>query len=263
MNLASRLIALLAGLVLCQFAWAGEVVATLSASGKIRIGPDGKVLSHQIDEKVPAAVAEAISRNVATWTFEPILEDGKPVIAETRVHLGIEAIEHSADEVALRFASVWFGDLATAVRQKAPRYPMGAPEQGIQAQVMLALRLDEDGRVIDAHAYRTRFAKDVSPRMAARYRARFERASIEAARQWQYSAEISKPGGVTVFAPIGYTLMFGEQSDWLVLGPGEIVPPPWPMDGPMPSEVETLPNGGAMLADQRIRLTRDPVGPLL
>jgi hypothetical protein len=263
MNRVSRLLTLIAGLVLCQFAWAGEVVAILSASGKIQIGPDGKVLSHQIDVKVPASVAEAISRNLATWTFEPILEDGRPVIAETRVNLSIEAVEHSADEVALRLKRVWFGDEAIASRTKSPSYPIGALQRGIQAQVTVALRLDEEGRVVEAHPYQTRFATDVNPRLAKRYRASFERATLKAAREWQYSADISRPGGVTLLAPITYSIGVDGRMDWLILGEGEIVPPPWPMDGPMPSDIEALPNGGAMLADQRIRLTRDPVGPLL
>lgn len=261
---AHPVVALVVGLVLCAAAHAGEVVATLSANGTIRIGPDGKVLSHRIDERVPEQVAAAISRNVAAWTFEPILEEGRPVIAETPMHLTIEAIEHSADELALRLAYVWFGEQAIALDSKAPVYPEAAIPYRVGARVMLALRLDEEGRVVKAHAYQTSFPKGVGERLAKRLRRDFERASVRAAKEWRYGPEFSQPGGTTLYTAIVYTLseLGADVAHWQMFVPGEIVPAPWVADDGAAAAPLT-PDGTARITDARIRLTRDPAGTLL
>ena len=262
MNGTARLFGMILGLALGLSANAAEVVATLTANGEIRIGPDGHVISHKIEEKVPASVADAISRNVATWTFEPVLEQGRPVIAVARMHLLVEAVEHSADEVALRLGGVWFGEEIIPIDSGAPVYPDSAVRHRVGAVVTMALRLDEEGRVVEAHAYQTSFPKQVDKRLAVRLRPDFERASVRAAREWRYDATRSKPGGTTILAPINYTISVqGEgQSAWMMLVPGDIVPPPWPMDDAAGGLVQARPHDAAILTDTRIRPTRALAG---
>lgn len=255
---------LLAGLAGMPAANAADVVATLSASGQIEIGPDGKVLSHRIDERVPASVAEAISRSVARWTFEPIIEDGRPVIAVTRMHLRVEAVEHSGDELALRIGQVWFGDEVRPIKTRAPVYPSDAIGARVGAQVMLALRLDEEGNVVDAHPWQTSFAKGTRGRDAKRFRRSFERASVEAARQWRFRPDISGPGGVTILVPLRYAVgVNGYPSEWVQLVPGEIVPPPWAWEAPPATDAPFLADATTRREDHRIRLLGNPVGAVL
>lgn len=262
-----HLLALLAGLALGFAANASGLLATLSASGQLEIGPDGRVLSHTIDERLQPAVAAAIARTLAGWTFEPVLEDGRRVIAITRMHLTIEAIEQSRDAVELRLKHVWFGDSLTLAETWPPRYPTDAIRAGLGAQVVLALRIDEDGRVVEAHPFQTSFAPGVNRQHAKRFRSRFERASLEAASHWRYSAELSKPGGATVLAPINFLLHPGRQvsgqAQWSVWEPGEIVPPPWNSQQIETADTMSLAEGTAMLADKRIRLLTDAVGSVL
>lgn len=262
-----RLIALFAALLVAVAANASGRVATLSASGQLEIGPDGRVLSHRIDERVQAPVATAIARTLDSWNFEPVLEDGRPVIAVTRMHLTIEAIERSADEVALRVKDVWFGDSLKLAETRPPRYPIDALRAGLAAQVIMALRLDEAGRVVDAHPYQTSFAPGVSSQQARRFRSRFENVSLEAVRHWRYSAELGKPGGATVLAPITFTIQRTEQNHrpghWSVWEPGEIVPPPWKTGQTASLSAHSLTEGTAMLADERIRLLTDAGGSVL
>lgn len=264
MNGPARLSGLILGLALGFSSSAAEIVATLTANGEIRIGPDGQVISHKIEEKIPASVADAISRNVATWTFEPVLEQGRPVIAVARMHLLVEAVEHSADEVALRLGGVWFGEEIIPIDSGAPVYPDSAVRHRVGAVVTMALRLDEEGQVEEAHAYQTSFPKQVDKRLAARLRPDFERASVRAARKWRFDATRSKPGGTTILMPINYTISVqGEdQSAWAMLVPGDIVPPPWPLEDAVEDTVQSRPHDTAILADQRIRPTRDLAGPL-
>jgi hypothetical protein len=244
---------------------AATVVGTLDASGEIRIGPDGRVLSHTLSERVPTPVAEAISRSVATWTFEPVLEDGVPVIAETRMHLTIEALEHSRDELALRVRQVWFGDELVPEVTRTPVYPQRAIERGVGARVLLALWLGPDGRVLDAHPYRTSFAAGTDRRLASRLRRDFERASVAAARTWRYAPELVASLGPSILVPVQYSLHreLPKQASWFRFDPGEIVPPPWPFD---PSGVpgrSSLEGGVAVREDPRIRLRTEVAGTML
>lgn len=260
----------LAALLACLLAFsvhADDVLVTLDASGEIEIGPDGRVIAHRLDDRLREPVARAIARTVETWTFEPVLEDGKPVIAVTRMHLVIEAIEQSKDAVALRLKHVWFGDQLTRVESKAPRYPTDAIRARLDAHVVLALRLDETGRVVDAHPFRTSFAPGVTDGVAKRFRPRFEKACVEAALHWRYDADVSRPGGVTVFAPVVYTIdrggQRGTQGRWLAWEPGEALQPPWLSAHAVGTDTPALAEGTAMLADERIRLKTDAVGSLL
>jgi hypothetical protein len=262
-----RFLAFFLACLLACTARADEVLITLDASGEIEIGPDGRVVAHRLDQNLRAPVAKAIARNIETWTFEPVLEDGKPVIAVTRMHLVIEAIEQSKDAVALRLKHVWFGDQLTLVESKAPRYPTDAIRARLDAHVVLALRLDEEGRVVDAHPFRTSFAPGVARKVANRFRPRFEKVSVEAARQWRYSAEVSRPGGITVYAPVTFVIdrtgQRGTEGRWLAWEPGDAVPPPWLSAETVHTDSPALAEGKAMLADERIRLVSDPVGNLL
>ena len=262
-----RLLAILFACLLAFTTRADEVLIALDASGEIEIGPDGRVVAHRLDQNLRAPVAKAIARNIETWTFEPVLENGKPVIAVTRMHLVIEAIEQSKDAVALRLKHVWFGDQLTLIESKPPRYPTDAIRAGVDAHVVLALRLDEEGRVVDAHPFRTSFAPGVARKVAERFRPRFEKVSVEAARQWRYGAEVSRPGGITVYAPVTFTInrngQRGTQGRWLAWEPGNAVPPPWLSTQVVGADSPALAEGKAMLADERIRLVRDPVGSLL
>jgi hypothetical protein len=262
-----RFLAFILACLLAFTAHADDVLVTLDASGEIEIGPDGRVIAHRLDDRLRAPVARAIARTIETWTFEPVLEDGKPVIAITRMHLVIEAIEQSKDAVALRLKHVWFGDQLTQVESKAPRYPTDAIRAGIDAHVVLALRLDEEGRVIDAHPFRTSFAPGVTDGEVRRFRPRFEKTSVEAALHWRYDADVSRPGGVTVYAPVVFTITrnghSGTKGRWLAWEPGEAVQPPWLSAHTVGTDTPALPEGTAMLADERIRLKTDAVGSLL
>lgn len=255
---------LCAAIAVAPSARAASVVGALHASGEIRIGPDGRVLSHALSDHVPRPVAEAISRSIATWIFEPVTEDGVPVIAETRMHLTIEALEHSRDELALRVGQVWFGDELVPEMTRAPVYPERAIERGVGARVLLALRLQPDGRVLDAHPYQTSFAKGTDRRLANRLRRDFERASVAAARTWHYAPELVASLGPSLLVPVQYSLHREPptQASWFLFDPGEIVPPPWPFDPSGVAGRSSLEGGRAVREDPRIRLHTEVAGTM-
>ncbi len=259
----SRLFVLFVALLFGCAAQAGDVVMTLSATGEIEIGPDGRVLSHRLDDSLQAPIAAAIARNVETWTFEPVIEDGRPVIAVTRMHLTLEAIEQSRDAVALRVARVWFGDTWKAESVTPPRYPGNAVRARVEAQVVIAIKLDPEGRVVEAHPYQTSFAAGADGRVAKRYRSAFEQASLSAVRTWKYAPIPGQRGVQMALVPITF-LIGRDAASWSAWTPGPITPAPWQDD--RAGESAALPKAGegvALATDERIRLKTDAVGSLL
>jgi hypothetical protein len=81
-------------------------VYEIDASGAIEIGPDGQVVRHELDKGQPAAIEQALARNIEQWRFEPIVVDDKPVIAKTRMRLAIEALPTANEDYQLRIRGV-------------------------------------------------------------------------------------------------------------------------------------------------------------
>lgn len=266
---------LLLPLVLSSTASRGAEVEpeyALSARGEIVLEADGTVRSYTLDGGLAPQVSDLVSRNVATWRFEPILVDGEPVVARTRMSLSILASPDHEGNYVLRVADAWFGDLKARSAQSPPRYPRNAIKAGIGARVLLVLKLDAEGNVVDAHPYQTSLSQRGSEARARRWRAQFEKASIDAAMRWKYEpGEIvgGKTVGTTLMVPFEYTIVQGMKSaeltnHWRAYAPGPITPAPW-VDASSLASIDTdgLADGTAAAVDSRFRLVSDVIGKAL
>ena len=68
------------------FARKGTPILELQAVGDVQIGADGHVLNYTLKNKLAPVISALVDKNVRKWTFDPVLIDGKPVIAKTSVH---------------------------------------------------------------------------------------------------------------------------------------------------------------------------------
>lgn len=166
---------------------AGRTAATyeMVANGEVQIGPDGRVSDYRLKSELVPSVAELVNRSVRRWRFEPILQDGRPVIAKTglRIRLTAERAADDADKYVVRVAGVELGAPERSSGGEPPRYPDRAARAGLNAKVMLALRLDQTGRVVEAVPYQTSLGAGSRTEGAARkWRGIFEQASIAAAK---------------------------------------------------------------------------------
>ncbi len=208
-----------------------KIESVLTVRGQVEIGPDGKVLTHELAKDTSKGVADLIGQNVALWRFEPITRNGKPVIARTAMTLNVSAREGADGAFSLRLENVWFGGrkIKSALRQ--PRYPSSAISAGLGARVWLLLELDPTGKVVTVHPYQTSLTRRMRESRAARWRSRFERASIEAAKHWGYEpAELfdGAQAGRFFKTPIDFkiTLTDGRRRgpEWEAFVPGPINP---------------------------------------
>lgn len=237
--------------------------------GQLEIGPDGAVRSFEVTSKLAPVLANLVQRKVQAWTFEPIAVEGKPVIAKTRARLALRAIPHEGD-YQLRIEDVSFGDAARTPDLKPPRYPRDAARAGVGAKVLLMVRLDGDGRVIEAHPYQTSLDVPFKSDAAARkWRAEFERASLAAVKEWKYDLTENIGGvsvGQTAIAPITFALVDAAAKDpnrWRQYIPGPVTPAPWPTEDHSDARTDSIADGETRSLSSRFRPTRELAGTML
>ncbi|KIQ97338.1 hypothetical protein TI01_1130 [Lysobacter sp. A03] len=251
-------------------------VYELQATGTIEIGPDGQVAEYHLDKGQPAVIENALGRSIAQWRFEPIVVDGKPVIAKTRMRLSLEALPTPDEDYQLRLAGVWFGEPGRDVHHMAPpRYPEGLARAGIGAKAVLVLRLDADGSVQQVHAEQVSLDQDIrSSSQAERWRDLFARASVSAARQWKFDISerlAGEPIGTSIKVPVEFFLddpvARGKDpgaNQWRSYIPGPLVRAPWLKDTAVaPQDTDQLKDGDVRSLASQFKLKDDVVGSML
>lgn len=240
----------------------------LAVSGEIDIGPEGRVLSHRLDDKVSPGVRELISKNIAQWQFEPVQVAGHPVIARTKLHMSITATPSSAETYQLKINNVWFGESFVAEKMNPPRYPQEALLAGLGAKVRLVLKLDADGNVVDAYARQVSLNKTGRENLAQVWRKRFASVSLAAAKKWRF-----KPGsmihgevlGSKVEVPVNFAISNSpnDSKGWKAYVPGPINESPWGDDELRLADNVNLNDGEAVAIDPRFKLLTDVAGTVL
>lgn len=233
-------------------------------SGTIDVAKDGAVSGYTLDDKVKPAIRAAIDKNVRAWHFEPITVDGQAVAATTQMNLQLLALPLENGDYGLRVEKAWFGDPQRSNHMPAPAYPVDAARAGRQAKVVLVLRLDPQGNVVEAFPEQT--SLDITPdgKKAEYWRKRFQEASIRAAKEWKFTITEKIDGhpiGGSVRIPISYAL--GQQG-WGKYVPGPINPIPWKSDAKVAeTDISSLQDGQAQSIDSRFKLKTGIVGSML
>jgi hypothetical protein len=247
----------------------------MNADGEVQIAVDGSVSDYRLRSALTPAVAALVDRNVRQWHFEPIIVDGNAVVAKTAVHIGLNAeLIDGKDNYRLRVTAVQFGQPQRNAKTRAPRYPIQAVEVHLGAKVLLAVRLDETGRVIDAQAYQT--SLDARPRSdseAEFWRRLFERASVAAAKDWRYDMTETingKPIGANAIVPIVFNVREVGTPEpapghWKAYLPGPVRPAPWMTEQAIADsgDLSAVGDGQALALDSRFHLRDDVIGKAL
>ena len=259
-------------------AWAQNGTATLemTAEGEVQIAPDGHVSDYRLNSKLTASIADVIDRNVRGWRFEPIVIDGRSVTAKTAMHLSLKAepADSKADAYMLRVSAVRFGEMKPKAHFKPPQYPASAVRAHVGGKVILAVHLDETGKVIDVQPYQTSLdARARNENEAEHYRRILEKASVEAAREWQYDLSERIDGkavGMAAMIPVDYSLCNmpcskPQSGTWRALIPGPVHPASWMHKEQVAEnqDLSTLPEGQAAALDSRFHLKDNVIGKTL
>ena len=245
----------------------GPATFEMGADGEIQIAADGHVSDYRLQSKLPDAVAKLVDHDVRGWLFEPVVVNGTAVVAKTAVHLDLHAEPAAkADSYVVRIANVRFGG-PRADHVKQPVYPPRAIDSHVGARVMVAVRLDDNGNVVDAAVRQTSLdARASSEGEAERYRKLFEHASLAAAKEWHYDLSESLNGkkiGTTALVPVVFSLrgsgITTEPRDgrWKGYVPGPVHSIDWFADNKLASNTDSLGEGQAAAMDSHFHLKTD------
>jgi hypothetical protein len=240
----------------------------------VQIAPDGSVSDYRLKNTLTPTIAKLVDGAVRAWHFEPIVVDGKAVVAKTAMRLWLKAEPIDADNYRIRVTNVIFGEPHASSHFKPPKYPEGAVAARVGAKVLMYVKTDESGNVVEAEPYQTSLdVRTNSEVQAEAFRKLFETASVRAARFWHYDLSETingKTKGTIAMVPIVYSLRgFGVRSvrdgEWKGYVPGPI------RDVPLGREVKVgsgdqfaaLGDGEAQSLDSRFKLRDDVIGKVL
>ena len=247
-------------------------IYSMRAVGEVQISPDGHVSDYTLRSQLPKEIAALVDKNIRGWTFEPIQVEGQAVSAKTAVNLQLKAEPAGGEQYKIRVVSVHFGGpMQSRAQTKPPQYPPSAIHAHVGGRVLLSVRLDETGKVIEAAPYQTSLDIDKgTEREAERWRKVLENASVEAAKNWQYDLTETingKPIGTSAIVPVEFSLSRNASHDghWKDYYPGPATPTPWMHKEQVADNqsLSDLQNGESLSLDSRFKLKDDVVGKTL
>ena len=236
----------------------------MDAVGEIEIGPDGAVKDYRLGGDLPQGVIQAVASNVRRWKFEPILVDGRPVIATTRMRLALAAVPTQGDQFALKVTNVWFGEPEKTRALAPPLYPPAMQRAYAGGKVSLIVKVDANGNVVDAMPEQTSLSEDVKGKTANRWRRMLEESSIAAARNWKFTST-EKIDGEAMPTLVRVPVVFSMGGQWSGFIPGPIQTVPWLIRESTASQAmrDTLEDGQMQPLDSRFKLAQEVVGTTL
>jgi TonB family protein len=246
----------------------------MRVEGTLAIGGDGRITALEIDKQdaLPDAVAALVRNTVQQWQFEPSVRDGVPVSMDTRMTVRVVARPGANETFNVRLVSAHFepaksdAERAADIRGRTlpPRYPAEVFRNGGQGTVYLALKVDEEGRVIDRIAEQVNLRSAGTPRQMEAFRSGLAKASLEAARKWRFpqsagDAALGQPYR-TLRVPVTFAINQTPADDlghWRAYIPGPRSRIPWVTGADSAGfSPDLLTDGTATLAD-------DPNAPRL
>lgn len=193
-----------------------ELIESIHVGGVIEVDALGQVeqVALRRSRLIPDAETRIV-KAIQAWRFEPFLMDGEARPIRTSVHLRIDQLQ-SPRGFQLLFGNVEFGQpLANA--PTPPSYPLGSLRDGVSAEVLLRLTLDETGRVVQAEPVMARvLGQEVrSEHRHRRLVAPFVQSSLKAVQDWTYDFVEARADGDhhQLLVPMVYTVHSGGAAD--------------------------------------------------
>jgi hypothetical protein len=194
-----------------------QIQASLRITGSVGIDATGAVARHAIDrpDKFDPGVVAMIEDALSHWRFEPVLVNGQPhaVNADMNLLLVGDFIDGGQMRVAIKRAQFLRSDLPatdrlTLRKRGALTYPVEAVSAGVSGIVFVAVRIDHEGRVIDAVAQQVNLRHLDGEREMAKWREVLARPTVSRARTWTFRTPTTGPDVpyFTAIIPVDYSL---------------------------------------------------------
>lgn len=240
----------------------------MPVEGEIGIDPAGAVFDYRIDSELTPQVKALVERSVRQWKFEPVLRDGVAVPAKARMRLTLIAHQVAAG-FQLQVEQVRFSGYRDSVKMMPPRYPVEAGINGISADILVAVRVNAKGRVVEAVAVQTSWPDDKVSEDGRRYWAKIlEKSSTEAARRWVFEPAdpaLHETGETTMVVPVSFWAGNGAPAGkgWRYESAGPSRPIPWLDSAQQTFDATGLKEGEVLALDYSVKLKTPVVGTAL
>lgn len=254
-------------LVLPGLLFAQDKELRLDVAGEIGIDPQGAVYDYNIGTILTPELKALVGKAVQQWKFEPVMRDGKAVHAKSGMRLILAAVP-VASGYQMRIENVRFLGTRQVRRMEPPRYPMDPLKAGVGAVILVAVRVGENGDVLDVAPAQTRLIGATrSEKSAENMRKVFEKSSLEAAKRWKYHPADVAAGDApetTLLVPVEYRLegMFADQNGWQE-GPSAAKPIPWLPADKQRYDAKGLKQGESIALDNPLKFKQEVVGTTL
>ena len=203
----------------------------LDVVGNLKIDASGHVAGYDITSPLSQDIKSIVTGAVLGWRFEPIEREGKPVAAKVQMFLFLTGVPAEGG-VRLRVERVQFGSprKIQGVHGAASAYPHEPMRAGVGAEVLVAVRIDAAGKVLDVAPLRSRLVpRAMSDKVSLQWRAAFERGVVTMMRKATFepadpargdAAEVSMVLPVLFTqGPGGYYAGLWTQADTAVTSP--------------------------------------------
>ena len=201
----------------------------------IVIDTTGRIVEYTPRTELRAEVAERVRELVLSLRFEPVEVDGRIVNAATDMRVSVAATKLDDGRMRLAVDNLTFPNAQPTAHaafeasrgghRVTPMYPREALYWGANADVLAVLHFGADGRVIDAAVQQSALVHGrARPADTARVLAVFERATLQALRQWKVDpasmpAESRVGDGFIGYIPVNFRLA-GRHDDAPAIVPG-------------------------------------------
>ena len=238
-----------------------DVESSAVISGTIVVAKDGAVQAAAVDDadRYGQAIADMVRDAALQWRFEPVLRDGKPVVAKASMHVRVVLKKTDDGKYNASIKAARFGEdnpkvtstlrSADGNKKIMPGYPAAAARYRVQGTVYLSLHVDRSGHVVEAVAEQVNLGNVGPERIAVRYRKLLADAALEAARRWTYvlptTGKLASEESWTVHVPVAFNLEWGgprSRPVWQAYVPGPYTPAPW-IDKPDTNAADAIADG--------------------
>ena len=172
------------------------IEASMQVTGTLSIDAAGAVSGYALDEsgKLPAQVTALLARTLPALRFErtPSGEGSGPV--QARMTLQVVATQADAEHMTISLHHARFVEAEPpiteriSVKHRVPlQYPHRALDIGVTATVYVAVRIDRNGRVIDAQARQVNLGGSDSEAHMRQWREMFAKPTLKAVRRFTFN----------------------------------------------------------------------------
>lgn len=263
------------GLLACAMALMASLVSarepevkTVDVDADIVIAQDGSVREIDVGKDVAPGVAALVEKAVKQWRFEPVVRNGKPVMAKTGLTMDLAATKVGAG-YSLRIQRVVFvSSRAKPLKYVVPGMPRTAMGSGMNFDVLAAMRVDPQGNVVEAAllSLQVRGGRREPKHLREDFAVEVERA-LKHSKFRPADVAAGERGDDTFYLPLDYRNALGRGASLTIAERfGDATPVPWLTPDQQPKLIELPESKGGMpvaMADSDVRLATQVVGATL